>query len=127
VKPRARFEAVHPVIPVRDVAAAIEYYGRLGFVLAFRDPSGPTRYAGIRRDDVEVHLQWMDEAHFAGSADRNGLRFMVDDVDLLYSELGDREVLTAGSTVRDTPWMTREFAFYDPDGNGLTFYRDVTA
>jgi hypothetical protein len=25
----------------------------------------------------------------------------------------------------DKPWGSREFAFSDPDGNGLTFYRDL--
>ena len=29
------------------------------------------------------------------------------------------------AAMRDTPWGTREFAFYDPDRNGLTFYRDL--
>jgi hypothetical protein len=29
------------------------------------------------------------------------------------------------SPCEDKPWGTREFAFFDPDRNGLTFYRDL--
>jgi catechol 2,3-dioxygenase-like lactoylglutathione lyase family enzyme len=121
----ARFAAVHPVIPVRNVEAAIEYFGRLGFRIAFRDPSGPTRYAGLKRDAVEVHVQWMDEEHFTKGGDRINLRFMIDDVDALYTEFSGSDVFGPRTALRDTAWGTREFAFYDPDGNGLTFYRDL--
>ena len=34
-------------------------------------------------------------------------------------------VLKSGAEVRDTEWGTREFAFRDPDGNGLVFYRPL--
>ena len=33
--------------------------------------------------------------------------------------------VAGGVLVRDTAWGTREFGFRDPDGNGLTFYRDL--
>lgn len=53
------------------------------------------------------------------------LRFMIDDVDALYTEFSGSDVFGPRTALRDTAWGTREFAFYDPDGNGLTFYRDL--
>lgn len=51
------FEQVQPVLPVQDVGAAIGFYvDRLGFSLAFRDSEDDPRYAGVRRDGVELHL-----------------------------------------------------------------------
>jgi catechol 2,3-dioxygenase-like lactoylglutathione lyase family enzyme len=122
---RAVFVAVHPVIPVADVEKAVEYFGKLGFTIAFRDPSAPHMYVGMKRDDVEIHLQWMHEEHFTRGGDRVNLRFMVDDVNSLYAELAVIDVLGESATPRDTPWGTREFAFYDPNGNAMTFYRDL--
>ena len=43
----------------------------------------------------------------------------------LIAEYQDKQVFHDLTRLADTPWGTREFAFYDPDGNGLTFYRDL--
>jgi hypothetical protein len=37
----------------------------------------------------------------------------------------DKQVFQDHTALSDTPWRTREFAFYDLDGNGLTFYRNL--
>lgn len=119
------FRAVHPVLPVRDVPAAIRFYESLGFRATFRDHADSPRYAAVNRDGVELHLQWHDAADFQGlESDTLMLRFFVDDPDALFVEFQGRGVVPEGKAVRDTPWGTREFAFFDPDGNGLTFYKD---
>jgi catechol 2,3-dioxygenase-like lactoylglutathione lyase family enzyme len=121
----AQFQAVHPVLPARDVGEAIRYYvDRLGFRLRFQDDEGDPRYAGVQRDGVELHLQWHDEADFA-MVERLALRFLIDDVDGLFEEYADRGVFHARTALRDTSWGTREFAFYDLNGNALFFYRDL--
>ncbi len=53
------------------------------------------------------------------------IRFLVADVDALHDELKSKGVFHKNTALRDTPWGTREFAFYDLDQNGLTFYRDL--
>jgi catechol 2,3-dioxygenase-like lactoylglutathione lyase family enzyme len=123
---RTRFQALHPVIPVRDVNAAITYYtAKLGFETSFQDDEAEPRYAGVRRDGVEVHLQWHEPATFRSGVDTVSLRFLVADVDELFDEYADKGVFHDRTALRDTPWGTREFAFYDSDGNGLFFYRDL--
>jgi catechol 2,3-dioxygenase-like lactoylglutathione lyase family enzyme len=123
---RARLEAVHPVLPSKDVAATATWYvERLGFQLLGQDVASAPRYAVLRRDAVVLHLQWHDPAEWASGADRPMLRFRVPDVDLLFEEFRPQGVFHERTALRETSWGTREFAFYDPDGNGLTFYRDV--
>lgn len=118
------FQAVHPVLPSRDVSAAVAFYvGKLGFTLAFQDAASP-RYAGVRRDAVELHLQWHDPEEW-DRVERPMLRFLVADVDALHAEYADKGMFHSRTMLRDTPWRTREFAFFDPDRNGLTFYRDL--
>lgn len=121
----AKFQAINPVLPVRDVTAAIAYYTeQLGFTWKFQDAPAAPRYAGVGRDDITLHLQWHDAADF-DKVERLGLRFMIDDVDALFEEYEAKGVFHAHTALQDTPWGTREFAFYDRDGNGLFFYRSL--
>jgi catechol 2,3-dioxygenase-like lactoylglutathione lyase family enzyme len=119
----AKLSAVHPVLMVRDVRASIEFYGNLGFTTAFADSSANPKYAGIRRDSVELHLQWHDAGEWSHPVDRPTYRFLVDDVDGLFAELRRKVSAVDTKTVSDTPWGTREFHVRDPDLNGLQFYR----
>lgn len=117
------FNAVHPILGARDLERALAFYvEQLGFAIAFRDGSNPTNYAGLRRDGVELHFQWQDEHEMSTTR----LRFVVADPDALFREYQDRAFLPERAAIRDTPWGTREFACYDPDGNALTFYRDLS-
>ncbi|MFK7803443.1 MAG: glyoxalase superfamily protein [Anaerolineae bacterium] len=119
------FKAVNPVLPCKDVAQAIKFYlEKLGFSLAFQDSAANPNYAGVRRDGVEIHLQWHAETEW-GRTERPMLRFIVADVDTLFIEFSDKEVFHENTAVRDTAWGTREFAFYDLNQNGLTFYQDI--
>lgn len=119
----ARFEQVQPVLPSKNVTAAVKFYvEKLGFTHAFQDVPENPMYAGVRRDGVEIHLQWHDTAEWE-RVDRPMLRFVVPDIDALHAEYKAAGVCKPG-TPYDTDWGTYEFAFFDPDGNGLTFYRD---
>jgi len=121
---RPTLDAVHPVLPSQNVAAAIEFYRKLGFQLAFQDSHEDPRYAGVVRDQVEIHLQWHAAEEWA-AVERPMLRLKVSNVDGLFEELKTQGVYHANTALRNTAWNTREFAFYDGDKNGLTFYRDA--
>jgi catechol 2,3-dioxygenase-like lactoylglutathione lyase family enzyme len=115
------FRAVHPILGTRDLERAVAFYvEQLGFELAFRDPSAPDNYAGVRREGVELHMQWQDEHEMSTIR----LRFHVEDPDALAREYEQRRV-RVDNPLKSTPWGTREFALYDPDRNALTFYRDL--
>jgi catechol 2,3-dioxygenase-like lactoylglutathione lyase family enzyme len=109
----------------RDVEASIRFYAKLGFDVAFRDDPDRVRYAGVRRDGVELHLQWHDAGGWDVPGDRPTYRFVVDDVDRLRAEFREQGIAADITEVRDTPWGTREFHVRDPDRNGLQFYCDL--
>ena len=122
---KARLVAVNPVLPSQDVTRSVSFYvERLGFTLLGTDADTEPRYAVIARDAVEIHLQWHDPAEWS-AVERPMLRFVVESVDALYAQYADVGVFHNGTALRQTPWGTREFAFYDPYGNGLTFYTDL--
>jgi catechol 2,3-dioxygenase-like lactoylglutathione lyase family enzyme len=114
------FQQVHPILGTRDFAKGVAFYTeRLGFKLLF---SHDNNYAGFRRDHVELHMQFQYEHEMQTTR----LRFVVDDPDALFAEFEPLGLFHERTRLANTPWGTREFAFYDPDGNGLTFYRDLT-
>ena len=115
-------EQVQPVLPSKDVPAAVRFYvQKLGFTRSFQDDPDAPRYAGVCRDGVELHLQWHDAAEWH-RVERPMLRFFVSDVDELHAEYSATGVCKPGRPYA-TAWGTYEFAFYDIDGNGLTFYQ----
>jgi len=120
----ARLEAVHPVLMVRDISASIRFYRRLGFELVFTDSEADPKYAGVRRDGVELHLQWHDAKDFS-TGDRPTYRFLVQQVDELSAEFAAGDSGLDRTEVRSTSWGTREFHVRDLDRNGLQFYRDL--
>ena len=118
----ARLIQVHPVLNVRDVTMSAAWYQRLGFEPVFADSEHEPKYGGMRRDNVEIHLQWHDEQEWADGLDGSAYRFLVDDPDTLFETFPDD--IVGARTVGDTDWGTREFGLYDPDGNAVFFYRD---
>ncbi len=119
------FEAIHPVLSVRDVAATARWFSdHFGFRPLFADDEAEPRYAGVGRDGVEIHLQWHSDEEFDEGLDGAAYRFMVDDPDALFAEVAATGGLLDGKSVTDTGWGTPEFGVYDPDGNALFFYRD---
>jgi len=107
----------------RDVSRSIRFYAMLGFTLAGQDAEDNPKYACVKRDGVELHLQWHDANEWDYPNDRPTYRFVVHDVDGLYSQIRENREVTDIKDVSDTPWGTREFHVRDPDLNGLQFYR----
>jgi catechol 2,3-dioxygenase-like lactoylglutathione lyase family enzyme len=131
-----------PALPARDVAASVAFYrDRLGFETLHHDGG----FAVVARGDAVIHLwesgdeSWRErddlrarpvcsgaESFIAGTA---SCRIEVDDVDALYDELKQHDVLHPVSRdgVDDTDFGTHEFSTLDPDGNLITFYCWVSA
>jgi catechol 2,3-dioxygenase-like lactoylglutathione lyase family enzyme len=124
-----------PALPVRDAAAAVDYYrDRLGSDVLHHHVG----FAVLRRDEAVLHLweasdeSWRHrdppdqpvrsgaESFIAGTA---SCRILVDGVDELFEELRRKDVLhPAKDGVDETDFGTREFATLDLDGNLVTFF-----
>lgn len=118
-------QAIHPVLMVRDIHLSLEFYSRLGFTTAFLAENNEPRYAGTKRDLVELHLQWQDEEQWRYPIDRPTYRFLVSDVDALFAEFQRKELDLQATHIWNTDWGTREFHLRDLDGNGLQFYHPI--
>ena len=114
---RATLQSIAPIVPVREMARAVEFYQRLGFVCEPYDDA-PGEYAFLFRDDLSLHLTRMEATEW--TLYPIGVYFYVSDVVVFYDELMAAGV-TCLSMPEDKPWRMREFAVSDPDGALLRF------
>jgi len=116
------FERVAPILPVRDVARAIERYRKLGFEAeayieaGFSSVESP-RYAFLRWGPVEIHLGIFEELDPKTSSSACYLR--VDDADAVHAAWIAAGVDGRFRPPADTSYRLREFNYVDPDGNLL--------
>jgi hypothetical protein len=107
-----RFDDVAPVIPVRDLDAALERYRRLGFAVhAYGHGTG---YGFADRDDVSIHISAWDEHDPLRTA--SVVYLYVSDVDAVRAEWAASGVEGRLGEVSETDYDMREFAFVDADG-----------
>lgn len=117
--PTPKLSRVAPVLPVRDVTAALAHYRALGFeATAYGEKNGGEPiYGFVERDGVELHLSRFRELD--PLTNTSAAYLYVDDADALreaWSAPGIGGRLTAAE---DTPYGLREFAHHDPDNNLL--------
>jgi hypothetical protein len=129
---RANLQSVHPVLGASDVAKLVQFYQCLGFAVVFQDTPINPKYVAVKRDGVELHIQWADKEQWAYPIDRPAFRFVVSDVDAIYREFvesgavhSDTSQGSPWAAPADTPWGTREFHLRDPSQNILQFYRPL--
>jgi catechol 2,3-dioxygenase-like lactoylglutathione lyase family enzyme len=112
------FARVAPIFPVHDVAAALDFYARLGFDV--RTYVGDD-YGFASRDAVEIHLGRVAD----GDRHPAAAYLHVLDADAVAVEWR-----AAGAEVhgpQDTEWGQREGALVDPDRNVIRFGSPIRA
>ena len=115
-----------PILPVKDVLEALEFYiKKLGFELVFIDEERQPRYAGIRHNNIALHLQRHEASEWEQDKNRPMLRIQVQGIESLYKKYQLMGVFHNHTSLEEKPWGTLEFAFYDPFKNGLIFYAEA--
>jgi catechol 2,3-dioxygenase-like lactoylglutathione lyase family enzyme len=115
-------EFAAPIMPARDLAATLAFYGRLGFEVV-GDRWESYRYLIVRRGSLELHF-WEHPDVDPLTTDFSCYLF-VRDADALHAEwhgLGVPTDPATGSRLMppvDTDYGLREFALVDPNGNLL--------
>ena len=111
-----------PVLPSADIKRDLAWYEeKAGFKFAF----GDDMYAGLRRDQFEIHLQWhadtADDPLLGGSV----IRIFVEDIQPVFEEFVARGTVPETKLRLNTPWGTHEFGFYDLNQNAVFWVQDV--
>jgi catechol 2,3-dioxygenase-like lactoylglutathione lyase family enzyme len=115
------------ILPVKDVAAAVTRYTRLGFKGRIYDgalPDGRPIYAFLKRDRIDLHLALVSSLE--PKANTSAVYLYVDDPDSLYREWSAVAHEGRLEEPEDREWGMREMTYSDPDGNLLRIGRFLT-
>jgi len=112
-----------PILAVKDLTAAIEFYSRLGFTgRRYREGDD---YTFLRRDRFEIHLCQSDMV-VAKQNPGNGVYFYLAHGSAASLEA---EFRAAGASILSPlaprEWKMNEFVLADPDGNLLRFGEEL--
>lgn len=111
-----------PVLPSADIARDVAWYKEnAGFDPVFSD----SMYAALRREHLELHLQWHagteDDPLLGGSV----IRIFVRDIQPIFEEFVQRGTVSQDKLRTNTPWGTHEFGFYDLNQNAVFIVEDI--
>ncbi|NKI31097.1 glyoxalase/bleomycin resistance/extradiol dioxygenase family protein [Croceivirga thetidis] len=113
---------IEPVLPSLDIKKDIVWHEKYtGFEFAF----GDDMYAGIKRDDLCIHLQWHADTKEDPLLGGSVIKLFVKEIEPIYKEFMGRGTITKESLRLNTPWGTHEFAFYDPNRNAIYIVQDL--
>ncbi|TYK46705.1 bleomycin resistance protein [Actinomadura decatromicini] len=109
---QVRMLDVAPVIPVRDLKAALDRYRALGF--SVRQADEDHRYGFADWGPVSLHLTQWDEHDPARTG--AAIYLYVSDADAVHAQWTNADVPGRLGEPTGTPYGLREFAYVDPDG-----------
>jgi uncharacterized glyoxalase superfamily protein PhnB len=108
-----------PILPVRDLHEAVEFYDRAGFNVGLYNDGG---FAFVNYDDESVFdLDPGDRVDPA--TNRAGCYIIVPRVDGWHAEMSAAGLPV--TTVQDQPWEMREVTLTDPSGNYIRIGRST--
>ncbi|MEZ4774017.1 MAG: glyoxalase/bleomycin resistance/extradiol dioxygenase family protein [Bacteroidia bacterium] len=112
-----------PVLPSSDIDRDLKWYEQYtGFHYYF----GDNLYSGIRRDKLEIHLQFHHGTDEDPIPDGSVIRIFVPDIMDWFHEFVERGTILKEKLSMNTPWGTHEFGFYDPNGNAIFIVQDAS-
>jgi catechol 2,3-dioxygenase-like lactoylglutathione lyase family enzyme len=120
--PAQSIARIVPVLPVRNLARAMDFYRLLGFSAhAWQDGDG---YAFLTRDGLDIHLSQSDM--LIDNQNPSGVYFYLANAAVTL----EAEFRAAGikilSPLAPREWKMNEFVLSDPDGNLLRFGEDIS-
>lgn len=112
-----------PILIVNDPKRARDFYvNKLGFEVSF-EWGEPLVYLGMKRDDVEIHLNAASNAPY--EAGKGVISIFTDEVDNLYEHFKQNGVeITVAPADRE--YGLRDFGVKDLDGNVINFGCDIS-
>jgi hypothetical protein len=115
LKEKVLFRGLTPLSPAKNVAKAVEFYV---MKLGFKDNG----HGGIIRGDVEILLYQTDDKHLA---EWTSFRIHVEQIEALFEEYQEQNVIHPNGVLATKPWGTKEFSIIDLDGVCITFFERI--
>lgn len=119
---KASIKGIQPVLPSQDIERDVVWHKKYtGFDYAF----GDKMYAGVKRDDQFIHLQWHADNDSDPLLGGSVIKIFVDDIAPYVDEFVNRGTIKPEKYQQNTPWGTHEFGFQDLNGNAIFFVQEA--
>jgi len=119
---KTAFIEITPVLPSQDIKRDIAWHLKhTGFEPIF----GDDMYAGLRRDNLHIHLQWHADTKEDPLLGGSVIRVLVNNIKPIFKEFIARGTVKENKLRLNTPWKTHEFGFYDLNNNAVFIVENV--
>lgn len=119
---KTEFIDIIPVIPSANIERDLEWYKeKAGFESYFSDKM----YAGIKRENIYLHLQWHADTEADPLLGGSVIRIFVKNIKPLFEEFVKRGTVKTEALRLNTPWGTHEFGFFDLNNNAIFIAEDL--
>ncbi|SFA87853.1 VOC family protein [Algoriphagus aquimarinus] len=119
---KTEFLCTVPVLPSQNIARDIDWYSHnFGFVKTF----GDHMYAGMRLEDIVIHLQWHADTAADPILGGSVVRIFVKNIEPYFESLVVKGVVKCDKLIKNTPWGTHEFGLYDLNNNSIFIVEDI--
>lgn len=113
-----------PVLPSQNISRDLDwYYLNFGFVKTFGDHI----YAGMRLEEIELHLQWHADTPNDPLLGGSVVRIFVKNIEPYFESLVIKGILKCEKLKRNTAWGTHEFGLYDLNNNSIFIVEDIVS
>ncbi|WP_341225863.1 glyoxalase/bleomycin resistance/extradiol dioxygenase family protein [uncultured Arcticibacterium sp.] len=119
---KAKFKKGIPVLPSSDIKRDVAWYKKY---TGFEMKGGDEMYAVLRRENIDIHLQWHADTEEDPLLGGSVVRFWIQDVISLFEEFVENGALSKDKLRLNTAWGTNEFGLYDLNKNALFFFEDI--
>ncbi|WP_394974267.1 glyoxalase/bleomycin resistance/extradiol dioxygenase family protein [uncultured Croceitalea sp.] len=121
---KSEFLRIIPVLPSQDIKRDILWHKKYtGFELVF----GDKMYAGLKREQLYIHLQWHADTKEDPLLGGSVIRIFVKNIKLIFKEFIERGIVKEDKLHLNTPWGTHEFGFYDLNNNAIFLVEDANS
>lgn len=107
-----------PTLASLNIKESLKFYLNLGFEERYQDDN----YLIMKRDNILLHFwKCKDKIH----PQNTSCYVFVDEIESLYAQMQDLNVVHPNSKLEDTPYHIREFAILDVHGNLIRFGQNL--
>jgi hypothetical protein len=108
-----------PILAYLDQEKTINFYTKLGFECN----ANWDGYLMFKRDHINIHLWLCNDESIPKNT---GCYVNVDEIDTLYMEYIDLQIVHPNGPLEIKPWGMKQFSILDNSGNIIHFGQDLT-
>lgn len=82
-------------------------------------------YAGMRLEEIELHLQWHADTPEDPLLGGSVVRIFVKNIEPYFESLVIKGAVNCNKLTKNTPWGTHEFGLYDLNNNAIFIVEDI--